>query len=75
MSAFTYKATTREGKVVEGQIEAENERAVLVKLQDLGYLPLRITAGPKAARPVRARRIGPPPRKVRPRICCCSPRS
>ncbi len=47
MSAFTYKATTREGKVVEGQIEAENERAVLVKLQDLGYLPLRITAGPK----------------------------
>jgi general secretion pathway protein F len=47
MTAFSYKATTRDGKVVEGLIEAENERAVLVKLQDLGYLPLRIAAGSK----------------------------
>lgn len=48
MTAFTYKATTRDGKVVDGLIEAENERAVLIKLQDLGYLPLRITAGSKS---------------------------
>ncbi len=47
MTAFSYKATTRDGKVVEGLIEAESERAVLVKLQDLGYLPLRITTGSK----------------------------
>ena len=45
MTAYAYKATNREGKIVEGQIEAETERAVLTKLQDLGYLPLRITAG------------------------------
>lgn len=50
MTAFAYKAANREGKIVEGQIEAETERAVLTKLQDLGYLPLRITAGSNGAR-------------------------
>ena len=49
MTAFAYKAANREGKIVEGQIEAETERAVLTKLQDLGYLPLRITAGSNGA--------------------------
>jgi general secretion pathway protein F len=48
MTAFTYKASTREGKIVEGMIEADCERAVLVKLQDLGYLPLRIAAGARS---------------------------
>jgi general secretion pathway protein F len=50
MTAFAYKATNREGKIVEGQIEAETERAVLTKLQDLGYLPLRITPGKNGGR-------------------------
>ena len=52
MTAFAYKAANREGKIVEGQIEAETERAVLIKLQDLGYLPLRITAGSNGARSI-----------------------
>jgi len=48
MASFAYRATTREGKVVEGVIEADNERTVLIKLQDIGYLPLRITPGKSA---------------------------
>ena len=77
MTAFAYKAANREGKIVEGQIEAETERAVLIKLQDLGYMPLRITAGRTGPvhllRPAQAG--GAEQEDREPRTCCSSPRS
>ncbi|MBP7866404.1 MAG: type II secretion system F family protein [Acidobacteria bacterium] len=48
MAEYSYKAVTPEGKAVEGSLDAENERAVLGKLQDLGYFPIRVSAGKDA---------------------------
>ncbi|MGE0824459.1 MAG: type II secretion system inner membrane protein GspF [Candidatus Binatia bacterium] len=42
MPQFHYQATTPQGKLVEGVMEAGEERAVAARLQDQGYLPLRI---------------------------------
>jgi general secretion pathway protein F len=45
MAAFFYKATTLDGKVLEGSMDASDERSVLAKLQDLGYLPIYVGTG------------------------------
>lgn len=45
MAAYFYKATTLDGKVMEGSMDAVDERTVLSKLQDLGYLPIYIGTG------------------------------
>ena len=45
MAAFFYKATTQDGKVLEGSMDVADERSVLAKLQDLGYLPIYIGTG------------------------------
>jgi len=45
MTEFIYKATTREGKTIQGALNAETERAAIVKLQGLGYIPIRISEG------------------------------
>ena len=42
MPQFHYQATTPQGKVVEGVMEAGEERAVVARLHDQGYLPLRV---------------------------------
>ncbi len=42
MAQFYYQATTPQGKLVEGVMEAGEERAVVTRLRDQGYLPLRI---------------------------------
>jgi len=42
MAEFFYKATTFDGKLLEGSLEAENEKAVSFRLQQMGYLPVRI---------------------------------
>ncbi len=42
MAQFHYQATTPQGKLVEGVMEAGEERAVVLRLRDQGYLPLRI---------------------------------
>jgi len=42
MPQFHYQATTPQGKVIEGVMEAGEERAVVAHLHDQGYLPLRI---------------------------------
>jgi general secretion pathway protein F len=42
MSEFFYKATTFDGKILEGSLEAENEKAVSLRLQQMGYLPIQI---------------------------------
>lgn len=42
MSIFSYRATTREGAIVEGVIEAADERAAAERLKDSGIIPLKI---------------------------------
>jgi len=42
MPQFHYQATTPQGKIVEGVMEASEERTVVARLHDQGYLPLRI---------------------------------
>lgn len=42
MPQFYYQATTAHGKLVEGMMEAGEERIVISRLHEQGYLPLRI---------------------------------
>ena len=42
MAQFHYQATTPQGKLIEGIMEAGEERTVVMRLRDQGYLPLRI---------------------------------
>ncbi len=50
MTAYSYRASTLEGKIVEGTIDAVDHGAVAIKLQDMGLLPIRVgIAGKKSA--------------------------
>ena len=42
MPEFTYRATDRMGKIVEGLMEAPAARDVIGKLQSLGYIPIKV---------------------------------
>ena len=42
MPAYNYKASTMEGKIVEGTMEASDDGVVSMKLQEMGLLPVRI---------------------------------
>jgi general secretion pathway protein F len=42
MPAYTYKASTFEGKIIEGSLEASDSSAAAVKIQDMGLLPIRV---------------------------------
>src|SRR5215510_12061194 len=42
MPQFHYRATTSQGKIIEGIIEAGEERMVVSRLHEQGYLPLQI---------------------------------
>ena len=42
MPQFHYQATTPQGKIVEGVMEAGEERTVVARLHEQGYLPLQI---------------------------------
>ncbi len=42
MAFFQYKAVTVDGKVVEGTLEAADEKSVLARLEEQGQLPIRI---------------------------------
>lgn len=44
MAIFAYKATTTEGSIVEGVIEALDERTAIERLRDSGFIPLRVAA-------------------------------
>ncbi len=48
MASYKYRASTLEGKIVEGTMEASDDGTVIVKLQELGLLPVKIGS---AARP------------------------
>lgn len=45
MSAFSYKAADMNGKVVKGVLDAADEKGAVLRLQDMGYIPIRIDAG------------------------------
>ena len=44
MATFSYRATTREGAIVEGVVDAADERAAVEKLRNTGVIPLKIAA-------------------------------
>jgi general secretion pathway protein F len=44
VAAFSYRATTRDGGIIEGVIEALNEKAALERLRNTGVIPLKIAA-------------------------------
>ena len=44
MPAYVYKASTLEGKIVEGTMDAADGGAVSLKLQDMGLLPVHVGA-------------------------------
>jgi general secretion pathway protein F len=54
MAQFQYRATDYTGKIVEGSMEAGEERSVVTRLQERGLIPLRIGAGAGVAVPARA---------------------
>jgi len=41
MPVFHYKAITSEGEITEGEMEAANEAAVIIRLKEVGYLPVK----------------------------------
>ncbi|MBI4710194.1 MAG: type II secretion system F family protein [Nitrospirae bacterium] len=43
MDTYSYEATTKEGSIITGTLEAENERRAVDRIQDLGYFPLKIS--------------------------------
>ncbi len=53
MPEFFYKATTFEGKLLTGSLEADTEKSVSIRLQQMGYLPIYIGAGEeRRSRPI-----------------------
>ena len=65
MAQFQYRATDFQGKIVEGFMEAGEERSVVQRLRERGLVPIKIGSGAGAARlgrslslPVLGRRRG-----------------
>jgi type II secretory pathway component PulF len=44
MPIFSYRATTREGTVVEGAIESADEKTAVEMLRNTGVIPLSVEA-------------------------------
>lgn len=44
MATFSYRATTMQGAIVEGVIEAQDEKTAVERLKGSGVIPLKITA-------------------------------
>lgn len=42
METYFYEATTKEGNIVTGTIEAVDERLAVDRIQDMGYFPLKV---------------------------------
>lgn len=45
MPFFQYKAVTADGKVIEGTLEAADERTAVARLEEQGQLPIRVFSG------------------------------
>ena len=50
MPVFSYRGATREGVIVEGAIEAADERAAVERLKTTGVIPLRVATPAAASR-------------------------
>jgi len=50
MPTYSYKATDSAGKIVKGTLEAPQESGVVATLQDMGYIPIRISLAEKDRR-------------------------
>ena len=50
MATFSYRATTHEGSVIEGNIEAPDERSAVERLRNTGVIPLKISSSTETAR-------------------------
>ena len=44
MAVYSYRATTIEGAIVEGNIEASDEGSALERIKDTGVIPLKVTS-------------------------------
>ncbi len=42
METYQYEATTKDGNIVTGALEAANEHSAVDRIQDMGYFPLKI---------------------------------
>ncbi len=42
MPTFDYKATDQTGKIIEGQLEGKDATAVIARLQEMQYFPIRV---------------------------------
>jgi len=61
MPVFQYKAVTPAGEVLEGAMDAADRRAIVERLRDMGYTPLRaVEAGAGEAQAAVARRASSP---------------
>ncbi len=49
MAEYVYKATTISGQIVEGTMEGHDEKAVVRNLQQMGYIPVRLSPAREAA--------------------------
>ncbi|MDM8525205.1 type II secretion system F family protein [Desulfococcaceae bacterium HSG8] len=47
MSVYSYKAADTSGKIVRGTLEGPDERGVAGRLQDMGYIPIKISQAAK----------------------------
>ena len=47
MESYTYEATTKEGNVMKGTIQAVSERFAIDQIQDMGYFPLNVSRAGK----------------------------
>ena len=54
MAQFQYRATDFQGKIVEGSMEAGEERSVVQRLREKGLIPIRIGVGSAAPRVAKA---------------------
>ncbi len=44
MAIFSYRATTMEGTIIEGVIDASDEKSAIERLKSSGYIPLNVSA-------------------------------
>ena len=49
MPVFTYKARAKDGRKIEGRIEAVDRRAAALAVERLGHIPLAVTENQTAA--------------------------
>jgi general secretion pathway protein F len=50
MTVYSYKATDKSGKFVEGDLEALDYRAAIQKIRQLNYFPVKVAEGKSAAK-------------------------